>query len=94
MRILEIVSPVGSYENLGSLQYEIFLQNCIGDYLLFMDLSSDSIDDCLAMLTLSTHYDMVIATRKVKPQSLMQKNRFKAFLQNTCALWRGSKRGL
>ena len=86
VRILEIISPVGSYENLGSLQYEIFLQNCIGDYLLFMDLSSDSLDDCLAMLTLAQNYDMVIATRKVKPQSFMQKIGSKLFYK-TLALF-------
>ncbi|WP_334088186.1 hypothetical protein [Helicobacter typhlonius] len=91
VRILEIVSPVGSYENLGSLQYEIFLQNCIGDYLLFMDLSSDSIDDCLAMLTLSTHYDMVIATRKVKPQSLMQKIGSKLFYKTLALFGEGAR---
>lgn len=91
MRILEISSPLCSYENLGSLKYEIFLQNCIGDYLLFMDLKTDSIADCLSMLSLAQQYDMVIGTRKNKKQNILQKLGSKLFYK-TLALFANKAR--
>ena len=91
VRILEISSPLCSYENLGSLKYEIFLQNCIGDYLLFMDLKTDSIDDCLSMLSLAPQYDMVIGIRKNKKQNILQKLGSKLFYK-TLALFANKAR--
>lgn len=91
VRILEINSPLCSYENLGSLKYEIFLQNCIGDYLLFMDLRTDSITDGLSMLSLAQQYDMVIATRKNKKQNILQKLSSKLFYK-TLALFANKAR--
>ncbi|WP_207797970.1 hypothetical protein, partial [Helicobacter cinaedi] len=91
VRILEISSPLCSYENLGSLKYEIFLQNCIGDYLLFMDLKTDSIADCLSMLSLAQQYDMVIGTRKNKKQNILQKLGSKLFYK-TLALFANKAR--
>lgn len=91
MRILEVSSPVGSYENLGSLQYEIFLQNCIGDYLLFMDLSNDCIDDAMNMLEHCNSYDIVIAKRTTKQQNLMQKIASKTFYKMLAIFAKGAK---
>lgn len=89
IRILEVSSPIGSYFNLGSMQYEIFLQHCIGDYLLFMDLSSDCVHDALAMLDYCNSYDIVIATRQTKQQNIMQKIASKAFYKTLAIFAKG-----
>ena len=62
-----------------SMYYHIFLQNCIGDYLLFVDLETQSIADCLAMLKKAVEYDIIIGVRKTKRQSLIQRLISKAF---------------
>ena len=61
------------------MYYHIFLQNCIGDYLLFVDLETQSIADCLAMLKKAVEYDIIIGVRKTKRQSLIQRLISKAF---------------
>lgn len=59
--------------------YEVFLQNCIGDYLLFMNLTSDPIDRAIAMLKRAPEFDAIIGMRTSKPHTLTQRLASKAF---------------
>ena len=71
----------------SSMYYYVFLQNCIGDYLLFMDLETQSIKDCLALLQKTPNYDIVVGVRTTKKQSLIQTMVSKAFylIMQLCA---------
>lgn len=71
-RILQISSPISSYENLGSLQYTIFLQECIGDYVLFFTPEVDPIDSAIAMLERAQDYDAIIGVRETKLHNPLQ----------------------
>lgn len=55
------------------IKYLIFLQNCIGDYILFVDLEQHSIQDCQAMLAQACFYDVIIGSRTTKHQGIVDK---------------------
>ncbi|WP_304371188.1 hypothetical protein [uncultured Helicobacter sp.] len=92
IRILEISTPAGDYKHIGTIKYEIFLQHCIGDYLLFMDLATDSIQDALNMLHICKEYDLVIGIARSKPRSLMQKIGAKIFYNTLHILTHSGKK--
>lgn len=58
---------------------EIFLQNCIGDYLLFVDLQAQSVKDCIEILKIAPTHDIIIGTRLDKKQNLFEKIFSRAF---------------
>ena len=68
LRIFEVSNKLTK-----NLYYQVFLQNCIGDYLVFIDLEENDIDSFLEILTKAREYDIVIGVRKQKIQSLIQK---------------------
>ncbi|MDY5557218.1 glycosyl transferase, partial [Helicobacter sp.] len=68
LRIFEVSNKLTK-----NLYYQVFLQNCIGDYLVFIDLEENDIDSFLEILTKAREYDIVIGVRKQKIQSLTQK---------------------
>ncbi|MDY5184592.1 glycosyl transferase [Helicobacter trogontum] len=55
------------------VKYLVFLQNCIGDYILFMDLEQNSIQDSQTMLTQARLYDVVVGSRITKHQGIIDK---------------------
>lgn len=55
------------------LYHRVFLQNCIGDSLIFIDLEESSADDFSKMLDKAGEYDIVIGVRKRKIQNLFQR---------------------
>ncbi len=67
-------SPTGTAFNC-----EIFLQNCIGDYLLFVDLQAQSVKDCVEILKIAPTHDIIIGTRLDKKQNLFEKIFSRAF---------------